>query len=194
MKGNMKKHRILKGEYGYRDFHRMRNTLITFLFAAAVAVQILIGRSAGGNLQTVLTVSGILTVLPLANIASPLIAMFRYRTAPQEILQKTEAYSDRGILLYDLVITSKDNIMPVDCCFISSRKIILYMPEGKTEPRVLKDWVSNQLTAAGIKFPASVYTKPDSFLKELKSIPQNEKSDYTAEEVKAAGVIKSLSY
>ena len=70
-----------KGDYGYRDSSRRMRMMITAILVAAILAQVaarfLAKEQAAKN---ILTVMAILTVLPMANMASPLLASWRYRT------------------------------------------------------------------------------------------------------------------
>ena len=85
--------KINKGEYGYRDSHKRVRVLLTGLLAAAILAQ-LFARSFTDNqaAKNILTVMAILTVLPMANMASPLIASWKYRTPSEAFHQRMVPY------------------------------------------------------------------------------------------------------
>lgn len=90
--------KINKGEYGYRDSHKR--------------VRVSSDRTFGSShfwhsflpvpLQTIrqpkifFTVMAILTVLPMANMASPLIASWKYRTPSEAFHQRMVPYEKNG--------------------------------------------------------------------------------------------------
>ena len=123
--------RVEKGSYGYRNYHILRNAGLTALIALFIAAQIAYGRRVGGTLSIVLTLTGILCVLPMANILSPLLAMMRFRTPDRPFFEKTEPYSGRGILLYDLIFTTKEKAFPADAVMIRSGAVLVCGPAGQ---------------------------------------------------------------
>ena len=70
--------KIKKGDYGYRNHFKRKQLFIIALLALFIIAQ-LVGRSFTDNdsVKKILTVMAIVTVLPAANLASPLIAIFR---------------------------------------------------------------------------------------------------------------------
>ena len=103
-----------KGQYGYRDQARRMRLLITLFFIAAILAQLgarqfLAKEQAAKN---ILTVMAILTVLPMANMASPLLASWRYRTPGLEFYHKVRGYEETSVILYDLVLTTREQILP----------------------------------------------------------------------------------
>lgn len=81
------------------------------------------------SLKNLVTISAILTVLPMANLASPLVASWKIRTAPRELYDACRPYGEKFPILYDLIITSRDFIMPVDVAVIHPTGVYLYCPE-----------------------------------------------------------------
>ena len=98
------------------------------IIAAVIAAQILAGRLIGGNLRILFTFTGILCVLPLANVASPTIAMAKYSTPPVTDYDKVQEYADRGMILYDLIFTTKDSVFPADFCVIRDGAAVRLRP------------------------------------------------------------------
>ena len=98
-----------KGEYGYRTHHRkMQIGMVAFgaaMILAQLAARHFVEDQAWKN---ILTVMAILSVLPTANIASPLFAGWRFKTPPKEFYDRVHPYEERFTILYDLVITSKE--------------------------------------------------------------------------------------
>ena len=72
-----------KGEYGYRNFHIKSQAIKVFLCLLFIIVQLL-ARNFTQNqaAKNILTVMAIVSVLPMANIASPFLVSLRYENAP----------------------------------------------------------------------------------------------------------------
>lgn len=184
--------RVEKGSFGYRNYHFLRNAGITALIALLIAVQIAFGRRSGGSLSVVFTLTGILCVLPLANILSPLLAMMKYRTPDRGFYEKTKAFSGRGILLYDLIFTTKEKAFPADAVLIRSGAILVCGPASQEDCRKLKVHLENSLRLEHLKFHVNLYTGAEPFLKALEALP--EESGTGDAEHKAAALLKNLSY
>ena len=84
--------------------------------------------------KNLVTISAILTVLPMANLASPLVVASRIPEVPEELHKACLPYEDKFPILYDLVITSNDLIMPVDAAVVHPTGVYLYCTNTKRGP------------------------------------------------------------
>ncbi len=128
----MKKSRPAKGQYGYRNYHK-RIELLKIL-AGAVLILILLGvRMAVKETawKNILTVSAILTVLPTANLASPFFASVKYRTPGEAFYQKLSSCEDKGEVLYDLILTTRDFILPMDGILVHPAGVYCYCTNAR---------------------------------------------------------------
>ena len=57
-------------------------------------------------------------VLPTANVAAPMLAAWKIKTPKEEFFRRAEGYSQTGKLLYDLILTSKEAVMPADAVMV----------------------------------------------------------------------------
>lgn len=55
----------------------------------------------------------IVTVLPAANLASPLVAIIKYKLR-QEFYEKYSVYEEKFPHAFDMVLTTKDYVLPMD--------------------------------------------------------------------------------
>ncbi len=138
----MKRYR--KGQYGYRNYHRRIELGKVLAGAALILIQLLARTMTdSSSLKNILTVSAILSVLPVANWASPLLASWKYKTLNEELYKKACYHEGKSRMLYDLIITSRDAVMPVDVAAVHPTGIYAYctakkLDTGKAE-RFFKD-------------------------------------------------------
>ncbi len=184
--------RIEKGSYGYRNYHFLRNAMITALIAFAIALQIAAGRRLGGTASIVLTLTGILCVLPLANVLSPLIALMKYRTPDRSLFDTLQPYRDRGILLFDLVFTTKEKAFPADACLIRSGAILCLAPLPVSDRIKLKEHLERSLRLEHLKFHVNLYEDTEQFRKAVEQLPAEPAPD--AAEQKAEALFKNISF
>ncbi|MFR5602185.1 MAG: hypothetical protein ACLTKI_07530 [Lachnospiraceae bacterium] len=140
----MKNNRPQKGEYGYRDSHR-KIQLAKVAFGGAMILLQLAARGLTGDqaVKNILTVMAILSVLPTANVASPLIASWKYRTPGRAFYEKTAEKEQDFRILYDLILTSREADHAAGCrCHPSHRCLwLLYRPQaGWTKSRGIFKW------------------------------------------------------
>ncbi len=128
----MKKPRPTKGQYGYRDYHKKTELAKILLGAALIllllGIRMVVKETAWKN---ILTVSAILTVLPTANVAAPFFASFKYRTPGEGFHQKLSTYTHKAEVLYDLILTSREFILPMDGILVHPTGVYAYCAKDK---------------------------------------------------------------
>lgn len=186
--------KIQKGMFGYRNAHRKNQIMIVALFLAAIAAQ-LIARQfiTMKELRNLVTISAILTVLPMANMASPLFAAWKIKDTPKELYDACRPYEEKFPVLYDLIITSSDLIMPIDVAVIHPTGVYLYCPRKGIDTKKAEKFLNEMLTAWKLDGNARVMVEKKNFLTRLstlKTVTEDE-DDGSAPHVEK--LLKSLS-
>lgn len=128
------KNRKNKGEYGYRDYRKRMRTIMVGIGIVAILIQLgARGLTDNDSAKNILTVMAVLSVLPTANLASPLLASWRYRTPPEAFYQKVRAHEGDFTILYDLIVTTKESILPFDAVIVHPGGIYAYCPAQKVD-------------------------------------------------------------
>lgn len=168
-----------KGQYGYRDSNRITRLLIVLALLAAILIQLLFRYlTTDSSTRNILTVMAILTVLPMANMASPLIASWRYRTPSGEFHERVSVYESRFPVLYDLVITSKDAIMPMDVIAVHPNGVIAYCTNGKLDCGKAERFLSEMLSGHKLNPHVKVILDENAFFRRLDNLkPASEYED-----------------
>jgi len=183
-----------KGQYGYRDFHK-RIQIMKVAFGAAMIAAQLLARNLTDNesAKNILTVMAVLSVLPAANVASPLLASWRYKTISKALYDQVAASEEKGIVLYDLIITTKEQIIPGDVVFVHPHGVYIYCPEqrvdGKKAEKALNDIFSGHRLDRNVK----ILKNEKSFLDRIESIKPMCECEDDGSPAYAVGVLKSLS-
>lgn len=183
-----------KGEYGYRNY-RKKIQLCEILFGAAAIVIQLLARNFTDNqaAKNVLTLMAILSVLPTANVASPFLASLRYRTPGEEFHRKAAAFEPKGILLYDLVVTTKEQILPFDAVLVHPNGIFAYCPSEKTDVKKAEKTLNESMKAQKLDPSVRIIKDERQFFSRLAGLkPASEYEDDGSAEY-AASVLKSMS-
>ena len=130
----MAKEKITKGCWGYRRKHRRMQVMIIALFAVLIIIQLAArGFTDSEAAKNVLTVMAVLTVLPMANIASPFLASFPYKTMDREKYEKYAAYENQFAVLYDLIVTTKEYMIPMDVAVVHPTGVYCYCTREKLD-------------------------------------------------------------
>lgn len=189
--------KIEKGTPGYLNARKIRLLLLTLLEFGIVIALLVLGYMQTGTRLNLLTVVAIVGCLPACKMLVGLITVLPYRTADQE---KATEIQDKAPLLttaFDLVITSREKIMPVEAVVISGNTVCGYAPNKKTVPeeaaRHIKNILEeNRLTKITVKI-FSDYTPFLTRAEGLNSIAQVEQSEHRKRENRIRRILLNIS-
>ena len=180
-----------KGQYGYRDSVRKMRLTVTIILGLGVLAQLgaryLTDNQAAKN---ILTVMAILTVLPLA---SPLLASWRYRTPPKEFYEKIKPYEKKCVILYDLILTTKEFVMPMDAIAVHPGGVYGYCTAGKLKVKEAEQSLNGLFTANRLDPNLKLFLEERSFLRRLDSLKPSEGDENDGTVEYGAALLKSLS-
>lgn len=186
--------RYSKGQSGYRDYHKKKELLKVVIGAALIVIQLILREFAGSTtLKNTLTVMAILSVLPSANIAAPLFASFKYRSLSPILEKKASAYEEKGALLYDLIISSREQLLPMDVTLVMPDEIYAYCTAGKADSDKAEGYIKQMLSQQKLNYNVKVIFDENSFLKRLSSLKPKEKNEDNGRTEQAVALLKSLS-
>ena len=187
-------HRRKKGEYGYREYRRKVQVGEVLFGAVMILVQLGARQFTDSQaVKNVLTVMAILSVLPTANVASPLLAAWRYKTPPRSFLERVQVYESKFPVLYDLILTSKEAIMPVDAAAVHPTGVYLYCPKKGIDTKAAEKFLNEMLTGWKLDGNARIMTEKKNFLTRLSTLKNvtEDEDDGSAPHVEK--LLKSLS-
>ena len=183
----MKKNKIVKGQYGYRDAHKKTQIRNVSLFAIAIAL-VLIGRFfvTWEDMKKMMMITAILLVLPMANLASPMLVSWKFKTTPKDFYDAVKPYEDKFPVLYDLIITNTDLIMPVDAAVIHPSGVYLFCPNKSIDTKKAEKFLNEILTGWKLDGNAKVMVEKKNYLNRLASLKPvtEEEDDGSAEHVR----------
>lgn len=183
-----------KGQYGYRDSNRKMRLIIVLVLLAAILVQLLARYLTDSQAaKNILTVMAILTVLPMANMASPLIASWKYCTPSAAFYKRASSYETRFPVLYDLVITSKDFIMPMDAIAVHPKGVIAYCTGQKVDPAKAEQFLNSMLSGQKLDANAKVIKDEAAFFRRLDNLKPSSEYEDDGSLPYVEALLKSLS-
>lgn len=182
-----------KGTFGYRNYHKKVQLAIVLVLAAAVLAQLAARYLTEDQaVKNILTVMAILTVLPMANVASPLLASWKYRSISRDFYDSCRVYGEKFPILYELIITSKDMILPVDAAAVHPTGVYLYCP-GKSDVKKAETFLNDTLRKWKLDGNARVITEEKTFLKRLASLKTVTEEEDDGSAAYTEKLLKSLS-
>ena len=163
--------RLEKGTYGYRTAYKKRQLFFVVLFILAIVAQLILRNFVTEQIyKNLVTISAILTVLPMANLASPLVVASRIPEVPEELHKACLPYEDKFPILYDLVITSNDLIMPVDAAVVHPTGVYLYCTNPKVDRKKAEKFLNEMLVGWKLDGNAKVMNEEKKFLRRLSEL------------------------
>lgn len=125
--------KVEKGTPGYLEYKKkaeMVRTLIYFGISAAIFILGYIQTKSKLNLMTVFAMLG---CLPSSKALVGVIARFPYKSIPTIHGDEIKSRTKNLTVIYDLIITSREKIMPVECMVISGNSIYGYTENDKVD-------------------------------------------------------------
>ena len=167
----MKRNKIRKGHYGYRDDHKKTQIRNVSLFAIAIAA-ILIGRFfvTWEDMKKMMMITAILLVLPMANLASPMLVSWKYKTAPKDFYDAVKPYEEKFTVFYDLIITNTDLIMPIDAAVIHPSGIYMFCPNKNIDIKKAEKFINEILIGWKLDGNAKIMVEKKNYLNRLASL------------------------
>ena len=163
--------KIRKGQYGYRDQHKKSRLLMTGLFVAAIIAQLVARQLTGDQAaKNILTVMAILTVLPMANLASPLLASWKYRTGDPAFYEHARKYETTCTMLYDLIVTTKEQILPLDVVAVHPNGVFAFCSSEKADLAKAEKALNTLFSANKLDPNVKLICDPHAFWRRMDSL------------------------
>lgn len=175
-----------KGEYGYRKYFKIKNGIIIGFFVFIILLLFISSKiTKNADISRILLVSSILMVLPMANLLSPFLVVFKYRSCEYDLVKP---YLEDKHFLFDIILTMKEQVMPLDIIYIDGEKIFSVL-SNKADKRKTEDFIKERMKLGGISVNVKVCESINELKKFIKA-SQNEENN-KLDEIRA--ILKSLS-
>ena len=174
-----------KGEYGYRKYFKIKNGIIIGFFVFIILLLFISSKlTKNADISRILLVSSILMVLPMANLLSPFLVVFKYKSFEYE---KIKEYLDDKHFLFDIILTMKEQVMPLDIIYIDEERIFGIL-SNKADKSRTEEFIKERMKIGGIKVSVKIC---DSFSEMKKFVQSKDANDKNLDEIRA--IFKSLS-
>ena len=189
--------KIEKGTPGYLNARKIRLLLLTLLEFAIVIALLVLGYMQTGTRLNLLTVVAIVGCLPACKVLVGLITLLPYRTADQDKAAEIREKAPLLTTAFDLVITSREKIMPVEAVVISGNTVCGYAPNRKTVPEEAAKHIRNILEENRLnKITVKIFSDYKPFLTRaegLNSVAQVEHSEHSKKEKRIRQILLNIS-
>ena len=150
----MKKQKLERGQYGYLKEKKQKALAGMFLMVligiAIFITGLLLNKMEATNVFTVVAVC---MVMPAAKYFVSYVVMFPYKPMDKETKERLDSYAKEGdVILYDVVFTSSEKVMHLDCIYVTGHQIIGYTSREKDNVQVIQDYLKKELKLRAISY------------------------------------------
>ena len=183
-----------KGQYGCRNRRKYIQIAGVALGAAAILIQL--GARAlveGEAYKNILTVMAIVSVLPTANVAVPFLASIRFWTPKKEFYQKLNPYEEKCTVLYDLILTSREQILPMDGILVHPTGVYCFCSNPKADIRKAENYLNEVFRSHKLDPNVKVIADEKAFFRRAASLKPADGYEDDGSVGYAADLLKTLS-
>ncbi|MEG1957249.1 MAG: hypothetical protein RR071_05910 [Lachnospiraceae bacterium] len=157
--------KIAKGQPEYLKQKKKRELGITFFEFAIIAGLILVGYTQTGTKLNWFTFAAILGCLPASKQLVSVITIFPYKSIDMPLADELQKKATVVTSLYDLVITSREQIMPIDCMVISNCTICGYTHSFKVDVDATAKYIKDMLASNHLdRISVKIFTDFNAFI------------------------------
>ena len=189
--------KIKKGDAGYIYSRKKFVIIRTILEFAVVIALVILGIVQTGDRMNMLTLVAILGCLPAGKSLVEVVMFWPHSSIESYVAEDIANKTEHLTVVYDLILTNKDNVMPVNCVVISDNTICGYSCSKKVDTVTIANHIKkylgmNQFSKVSVKLFDN-YTAFVTRAEGMNNIAAIEKNDTKEKEEKIRGIITSLS-
>lgn len=189
--------RKAKGEAGYLNYKKKVELLITIFSFGLVAALLILGIVQTKQRLNLLTVVAALGAIPACKRLVELIVRFPYCSIAEEKAEEIREKTPNITVIYDMILTSSEKVMPVDCIAISEHTICGYAGNPKVDMGYAGEHLKKILKQNGYQNASvKIFDRYPAFLTRaegMNSIAAVENQDCAAKEKRIADIILNVS-
>lgn len=186
-----------KGQAGYLHARKKKYGIYALTGFGIVAFILVFGIWQTHTRLNLFTVAAVLGCLPASKQLVEFITMFPYQSVDRKIVTELQEKAPLLTAAYDMVITSKERVMPLDAIVISGKTVFGYAGNAKTDTQILAAYLKKTLSENGYpKMTVKIVSEYIPFLSRaegLNSMVQIDRSNDPEHEAKIRDIILTLS-
>ena len=166
----MKKQKLERGEYGYLKQRKNKALFGTFLMVligfAIFGLGLLLNKMEVTNIFTVIAIC---MVMPAAKFFVSYVVLFPYQSIDPKTKERLASYAKAGdTVLYDVVFTSSEKVMHLDCIYVTGHQIIGYTSRGKDNVQVMQEYLKKELKLRCLSYVVYIVTQEKQITDRMK--------------------------
>ena len=137
--------KIKKGDAGYITSRKKRVIIKTILMFGIVAALVALGIWQTGDKMNMLTLVAILGCLPASKSLVEVIVIAPYKSVSKEMAEEVSTKANLLTVSFDMVFTTKEHFMPVECAVISNNTICGYASSNKVGTQIVSNHIKKMM-------------------------------------------------
>ena len=189
--------KVMKGNPGFLEYKKKVEIIRTVIYFALVAAIFFLGYSQTHSKKNLLTIVAVVGCLPASKALVGVITRFPYPSIATIPAEEIQSKTSHITVIYDMIVTSREKVMPINCIVLSGNTIFGYTDSEKVDLKYAAAHIrgilnQNQFPDASVKI-LNNYTAFLARAEGLDSIAAVEKNDTRNLEEKMARVILNIS-
>lgn len=166
----MKKQKLERGEYGYLKQRKNKALFGMFLMVligfAIFGFGLLLNKMEATNIFTVIAIC---MVMPAAKFFVSYVVLFPYQPISMETKGRLASYAKNDdTVLYDVVFTSSEKVMHLDCIYVTGHQIIGYTSRAKDNVQVMQEYLKKECKLRGISYAVYIVAQEKQITDRMK--------------------------
>lgn len=161
---------VEKGKFSYIKSQKRLYGNLTLAGMLMVLMLFFSGYLATGTRNNIMTVVAILSVLPTAKFAATFFMLLPYHSQSKEVYDEVLSHAGDTILLTDMVITTKEKILPTDFFVVRNGNACGYSSSEKYDTAFAEKFLAENLKLNGLKVNVKIFRDKKQFLNRVDAL------------------------
>ncbi|KAB1439551.1 hypothetical protein [Candidatus Galacturonibacter soehngenii] len=175
--------KINKGKYGYIDYNRKRALIKSSIGLSVIIFIFIMGLILTKTRLNWFTFAAVMCALPVGKMVVALIMAWPHKSMPKEEYKRIEEIEKDLCILYDLVITSYENVMQIDSICLYGNTLCAFSKDTKLDMNTTTAYIKDILANNGYGCSMKIYQDLNAYVSRinemkinLKEAKENEKA------------------
>lgn len=175
--------KINKGKYGYINYNRKRLLIKSSIGLSVIIIIFIIGLILTKTRLNWFTFAAVMCALPVGKMVVALIMAWPHKSMPEEEYKRIEDAGQELCMLYDLVITSYENVMQIDSLCLYDNTLCAFSKDTKLDTNKTTKYIKDILANNGYGCSMKIYQDLNAYVSRmnemkiiLKEANENEKA------------------
>ena len=171
-----------KGEYGYLNARMRKQAGLSIFGLAIIIATIVVGYLRYHTRANIFTIAAALVAIPTAKVLVGFIICIKNKSPERTQYDRLKEIAKTPYILSDLLLTSRENMMPFEFAIISANNLCLYTTNKKMDKRKAENYIRDYIKAEVKNINVKVVDDYNAIIKAAARMVVKEKGNYDTEE------------